>query len=138
MNRTDLQAIAELRTLEARTLFNAGLIDGAYYILGYAIECALKACIAKQIREHDFPDKHLIVDSYTHEPTKLLKLAGLRHKLEEAAPSRPALEVNWTVAKDWTAATRFQRGVPEKTVTDFFSAVLDEPDGVLPWLKTWW
>ena len=138
MNRTDLQAIAELRAQEAKALLTAGLRDGAYYLLGYAVECALKSCIAKQILEHDFPDKRLIVDSHTHDLTRLLNLAGLKPKLDEATVTRPGLEVNWTVAKDWSEASRYQRGVPEKTVLDLFSAVLDEPDGVLPWLKTWW
>jgi len=33
---------------------------GAYYLMGYAIECAFKAAISKQIKEHDFPDKKLV------------------------------------------------------------------------------
>jgi HEPN domain-containing protein len=29
-------------------LLEAGLYAGAYYLAGYAVECALKACIAKK------------------------------------------------------------------------------------------
>ena len=36
--------------------------DAAYYMIGYCVECALKACIAKQIRRFDFPDKKLVLD----------------------------------------------------------------------------
>jgi HEPN domain-containing protein len=67
MNRTDLQEIAEIRLRESKALLAAGLFDGTYYLAGYAVECALKACIAKRTQEHDFPDKKLVNDSHTHD-----------------------------------------------------------------------
>jgi len=67
MNRNDFQRLAELRLKEARVLLAAELPDGAYYLSGYAVECALKACIAKRTREHDFPEKKLVIDSHTHD-----------------------------------------------------------------------
>jgi HEPN domain-containing protein len=51
MNRTDLQQLAELRIKEARILLDGDSYSGAYYLAGYAIECALKACIAKRTKE---------------------------------------------------------------------------------------
>ena len=59
MNRIDFQEIAELRLRESKALLAAGFPDGAYYLAGYAVECALKACIAKRSQEHDFPEKVL-------------------------------------------------------------------------------
>jgi HEPN domain-containing protein len=56
VNRTDFQKLSEIRVREAEVLFENGFYEGAYYLAGYAIECAFKACIAKQIREYDFPD----------------------------------------------------------------------------------
>jgi HEPN domain-containing protein len=47
MNRADLQQLAELRITEAKVLLDNGFYAGAYYLAGYAVECALKACIAK-------------------------------------------------------------------------------------------
>jgi hypothetical protein len=47
MDRKDLQSLSRWRLLEARALLRAGLPNGAYYLAGYSIECALKACIAK-------------------------------------------------------------------------------------------
>ena len=44
---------------------------GAYYLLGYSVECALKACIAKQTKKHDFPDKEVVKKSYVHNLVKL-------------------------------------------------------------------
>jgi hypothetical protein len=58
MNRTDFQKLTELRLNEANTLLGGKCYEGAYYLTGYAVECALKACIAKQTQQHDFPIKN--------------------------------------------------------------------------------
>lgn len=55
MNRREFRELTTLRLAEARALLDAGLPDGAYYLAGYAVECALKACISRQTRQHDFP-----------------------------------------------------------------------------------
>jgi len=47
VNRRDLQALSRIRLTEAKALLRLGHYDGAYYLAGYAAECALKACIAK-------------------------------------------------------------------------------------------
>ena len=69
MNRAGFQHLAELRLREAEALLAAGLPDGAYYLAGYSVECALKACIAKRTREHDFPEKES-KDFYIHDLDK--------------------------------------------------------------------
>jgi HEPN domain-containing protein len=53
--RKDFQRLADLRAGEAAFLAKGGREEGAYYLGGFAVECALKACIAKQTRRHDFP-----------------------------------------------------------------------------------
>ena len=47
MNRNDFQQLADVRINEAEALLVQGKYDGAYYLAGYAVECGLKACIAK-------------------------------------------------------------------------------------------
>lgn len=47
MDRTQLQQLAELRLRDADALLAARQWAAAYYLLGYCIECALKACVAK-------------------------------------------------------------------------------------------
>ena len=47
LSRKELQALSGIRLREARALARLGMNDGAYYLAGYAVECALKACIAK-------------------------------------------------------------------------------------------
>jgi hypothetical protein len=55
VDRKDLQELSTVRPKEAAALLKAGLFDGAYYLAGYAVECALKACIAKGTQRYEFP-----------------------------------------------------------------------------------
>ena len=138
MNRDDLQRIARLRVKEAKVLLENGYFSGAYYLLGYAIECALKACIAKQIKRYDFPDRKLINDSYSHELEKLLGVSGLKEKLQDEIRNNPNLEVNWAIVKDWKVESRYSTDLSETAARDFYSAVTTSKNGVLSWLKKWW
>lgn len=52
MNRKDLKLVAEVRLREAEALLNKRYYDGAYYLTGYAVECALKSCIAKKTKRY--------------------------------------------------------------------------------------
>jgi len=72
LNRAKLQKVADLRVREARALLQAGCAPGAYYLSGYIIECALKACIAKQTRRYDFPNRKLINMVHTHDLEQLM------------------------------------------------------------------
>src|SRR5918912_3045559 len=97
MNRADLQSIAGIRLREAKLLLDSGEYAGAYYLCGYVVECALKACIAKQTRRYDFPNKKQAIDSYTHKPLELVKVAGLVAALNTQKTANPAFEINWQV-----------------------------------------
>jgi len=77
VNRRDLQNIALTRLKEVEVLLENRQYSGAYYLSGYVIECALKACIAKQTRKFDFHDKKTAIESYTHDLEKLVKVAKL-------------------------------------------------------------
>ena len=138
MNRTDFQTLTKLRVREAKVLLRAKYYDGAYYLLGYSVECALKACVAKQMRRFDIPDKKLINDIYTHDLGKLLSISGLEPEYRKESLRNPAFELNWTVVKDWSEKARYATGLTKSEVEDFFSAVLSQKNGVLPWLKKSW
>jgi HEPN domain-containing protein len=80
VNRKDLQNVAETRLKDAHLLYQHRRFDAAYYLACYVIECAecaLKACIAKKTKRHDFPDKTFAHNVYIHDLTKLLKHTGL-------------------------------------------------------------
>lgn len=60
-----------MRLKKVEVLLNNRQYSGAYYLSGYVVECALKACIARQTRKFDFPDKKTVVGSYTHDLKQL-------------------------------------------------------------------
>jgi hypothetical protein len=81
--RRDFQQLARLRLREARQLIGSGNPEGGYYLTGLAVECALKACIAKNTRRHDFPpNQGAIRDIYTHDLPKLIGAARLQAALD--------------------------------------------------------
>jgi HEPN domain-containing protein len=106
MNRSDFQQLTELRVREAEVLLKEGYFDGAYYLLGYSVECALKACIAKQTKEYDFPpDRKAVEAIYKHNPNDLLKASTLEREQEEARRASSAFDANWKIRKimqGWT------------------------------------
>lgn len=81
MNRRDLQALSRERLRDANVLLRSGQHVGAYYLAGYAVECALKACIARKTRRFDFPDRKTVTASHTHDLAKLVAIAELDDQL---------------------------------------------------------
>jgi len=138
MNRADLQGLAELRIQEAKLLLDNGFHQGAYYLAGYAVECALKACIAKKTRAHDFPDKELVQKLFTHDLEVLLRKAGLESELLSDAEGNATLERNWTLVKEWSEEARYSTASLIPFAEELFSAIIDPESGVLTWLKKRW
>ena len=138
MNRNIFQRLSELRRSDAKALLAAGHYHGAYYLLGYAVECALKACVAKQVQRYDFPDKKVATEAFTHDLEKLMKLSGLAPELEKEMQTNKALEVNWTVVKDWSELSRYVIGISEAQARDLYSECTDRKNGVLYWIRRQW
>lgn len=138
MNKSDLEALVEIRVSEARVLLEFESYQGAYYLAGYALECAIKACIAKQVQQFDFPNKDLAQKSHQHKLTDLLGVAGLKQKLSEKEKADTDFQLNWAVAKDWTVDSRYERSVESTKANDLYQAVTNEDSGILAWLKTFW
>jgi HEPN domain-containing protein len=137
MNRIDFQQIAELRLGESKALLAAGFSEGAYYLAGYAVECALKACIAKKTCEHDFPEKKLVNDSHTHDLGKLIQLAELKIELEAAMQANPAMQSSLDAVQDWSEASRYEKRSAQEA-TELLQAIEDQAGGLLPWIKLRW
>ena len=143
MNRLDFQRLSDLRLKEAKALVVAGFSEGAYYLAGYAIECALKACIAKRTREHDFPEKKLVNDSHTHDLGKLLDLAGLKDALARVIGNDRRLETNWETVCGWSEQSRYDLFEGDESESGIgadilVGAVESEKGGILPWIKLYW
>lgn len=138
MNRTGLQNLSRLRKREAATLLRARHYAGAYYLAGYAVECALKACLAKQTKKHDFPNKKLGTEAWTHDLQRLVQLAGLSAALDQGMKVNPALELNWSIVKDWSEAVRYELGITSAEARDLYSACTTRRNGVLAWIRERW
>lgn len=138
MNRRELQEISNIRRDESLLLFEHGVYSGAYYLLGYAVECALKACIAKGIKEGDFPDWRFLRDSHTHNLASLLRLAGLENEFLDDAKTMHQLDLNWAIVKDRSVDVRYTPLLDERFVRKFFDSCIRPVDGVLPWIMGRW
>ena len=138
MNRTDLQVLADIRVADAEALLEAGRWAAAYYLVGYAVECGLKACAARRIREHDVPERSFVNGFYTHRFDELLRISGFVSFLIEQNSKDPQFRENWETLDDWNEALRYNPDVTEEEARDLFAAVSDPLHGVLPWLKTLW
>src|SRR3954464_13012587 len=109
MNRTDFKKLVELRVKEAKILLDNKCYEGAYYLAGYAVECALKACIAKKTKRYDFPPSEKTVrEFYTHELEKLVRGADLAGALKSKEVSDVQFSLNWAVAKGWKEQARYE------------------------------
>jgi hypothetical protein len=68
---------------------------------------ALKACIAKLTKRHDFPDKGMLQGAYTHDLTQLLKMAKLERARDTELERDADFKVNWNVVKEWGEQSRY-------------------------------
>jgi hypothetical protein len=138
MDRSDLQILAEARVEDAESLLRASRWAAAYYLLGYAVECGLKACAAKQFREHEVPDRTVVNDFYTHRLDKLLNISGVKAALEAQVAADPQFGWYWNTVRDWSEISRYDHSTTEAKARELFVAVADSSSGVLSWLKSQW
>ncbi len=133
MTRKDLQKLAAVRLREAKLLLKANAPDGAYYLAGYAVECALKACIAKSTERHDFPDLKRVKSSYTHNAKELIVVSGLKSAFDEAM-RQSEFALRWDVVIQWSEESRYISHSPQEAL-DLIEAVENRKHGILQWLK---
>lgn len=137
MHRRELRAISAIRIDEAKVLLDAGRFAGAYYLAGYAVECALKAVIARRVHSGDFPDKSLAESAYTHDLVRLARVAGVEGDLEAARSVNASLDVNWAIAKDWNETARYTAIRTAGEALALYGACAGR-NGILPWVKKRW
>jgi HEPN domain-containing protein len=134
LKRRDFQELARLRLKEAQLLLRAGCWEGAYYLGGYAVECLLKACIARKIERHDFPDRDRTNQSYTHDLEKLLLLAELKEVFKEAGRQDSELARNWLTVREWWEQSRYEKHSQEEA-EKLLNAIQRRKSGIYSWLK---
>lgn len=105
---------------------------------GLAIECALKSCLAAEVKEHDFPDKEFVNAMYIHNLEKLFKLNGaLWLALQGDMKADAKLSVNWSTVKDWDDAKRYSI-VEELDAKAIYEAATLAGSGVMEWIRGKW
>jgi hypothetical protein len=104
-----------------------------YYLAGYAVECAIKACIAKATQRCEFPDKKKVESSYSHNFRGLIKVAGLEEARLEQLGKDPEFQRNWEVVQTWSGQSRYRRHRPESAQA-LLGAVGDRRHGVISWI----
>ncbi len=136
-NRREFQKLARMRLSDARALINSGNLEGAYYLSGLAVECALKACIAKNTKRNDFPPNlNIIRDIYSHDLSKLIVAANLQMALDADRRKNTALDNKWTlVIRNWNVNSRYAVG--GLNARDLYRAVAGI-NGVMQWLRQRW
>jgi hypothetical protein len=137
VNRSDFQNLADERVDDAQALLNAGRWSAAYYMAGYAVECGLKACIARLTQQYDFPTKERGDNCLTHDLARLVRLARLDSDLDNALNQSSGFVSSWNTVKDWNESARY-RVWTEFEARTLYNALTDRNAGVLPWIKAHW
>jgi HEPN domain-containing protein len=137
LTRSDLQKLAQIKFDDAVFLFEHRRYGNAYYLAGYSVEMGLKACIARQIREEEIPDKSFIQSVYTHNPVQLVGLAGLSAELRAAERENDQFQANWGMVANWKPEQRY--AILEPMEAQWLITAIGDPEhGVLKWIKTHW
>ena len=133
-----MQGLCRTRLREAKALARLGHYDGSYYLLaGYAVECALKSCIAKETRKHEFPDRKRAEISHTHNLRELVRAANLEDARLEEAKKDSTFRNNWDTVQLWSEQSRYRTNRPE-VVRSIIEAIGDRNHGILRCIKRYW
>ena len=138
LTRTEYKTLARKRLSDAKALLKTGRNDtGAYYIAGYVVECALKACIAKQTKLYQYPPRDG-ASYYTHNVQALLGKAGLTDLLKTERQTNSTLDTNWKAVEQWAETSRYEVAVTRIKAQEIIDAIEDPVNGVLQWISAHW
>ena len=137
VTRADLQKLADEKLRDAKVLLNARSWSNAYYLAGYAVELAIKACIAKSFKADTIPDRALVEKTYSHEFPKLIGTAGLTAELQRQEQASRDFRAAWAVVNQWSPIDRYTQST-EQDARELIDAISDATHGVLQWIKTHW
>lgn len=139
MTRTEWQRKARDFATSARTLLLNGQYDGAYYLAGLAVECALKARIARRFRANAIPDKKLVADIYRegHQIGRLVIHAELTGLLDTEVRRSAEFEANWIIVRAWDIDARYKHWSAVQA-RDMVESVTKRGTGMLSWIGRHW
>ena len=142
MTRTDFQQLAERRAEDAKVLLQAKRFAASYYLVGYAVECGLKACVMKRVGSEEggmlFEHRRFQTDyCFTHDLEKLFVAPNLWVDFQTDCGSDQILDHAWKAVKKWSEASRYGSPTPAESL-DLFTSVVDPSHGVLQWIRRFW
>lgn len=135
ISSAEFDALSSARLREAELLAKGGQYSGAYDLLGYAAECALKALIARQFVAPPLPTPAETKGLHTHRLDELLRRAELEAVARERTRRDPPFDRALSLALQWNSEARYSLGT-QKAYEDLHFALTDPLAGVLTWLET--
>jgi hypothetical protein len=137
LTKIDLERLAQVRLDDAILLLTQNRPSSAYYLTGYAVELALKACIAKLVQTNTIPELGFIKAIYTHDLQVLLSAAGLLPQFTVDTKADPQFATFWAIANNWSEKSRYEIWDPISAAS-LVQAVADPNHGVFQWVKKHW
>ena len=137
ITKADLETLSDARLADAQLLFHDRRFSGAYYLAGYSVELAIKACIAGVFQANVIPDRAFVNAVYSHRLDELLGIAGLKTKLADDSKNDAMLSAAWGIASKWNEASRYEIR-DQFAAASIINAIADQTHGVLQWVKRHW
>jgi len=78
-----------------------------------------------------------VIDSHTHNIEKLFRVAGLEPELRLQIQKSQEFQPNWQVVRDWSEISRYKRS-SDFDATDLYYSIIDEQNGMMPWIRKRW
>ena len=135
--KAELEALAQEKLDDAVALIADSRWSNGYYLAGYAVELALKACIAKEFKADTIPDRDIVNSTYSHKLSSLIGIAGLSGALRSREQIDPNFAANWGVVTSWSPNARYGRATQQQA-EELLRAIGDQNDGVFVWIKAFW
>jgi hypothetical protein len=123
-------ALARQHEESARLLAANRVVAGqAYFHVGIAAECALKAFIMWKERLNSWPDSALRPELYTHDLRKLVRIAGI------PLTTTDCVGPSWKVVLDWDRNQAYDPNpMPRRVARSMIEAAFGQ-EGVVTWIR---
>ena len=147
MTREDYRQLSDLHVQHGKALLEGGFYSGAWYISGYAVECGIKACIAKLFRltaDDDFPEPMSgnpgggTINLRSHNFKFLVQAAGLKLVWDREMNGSRRFRDNWDIVNRWSPEGRYATDRVQSEVVEFYSAIVDPNHGAMECIKRHW
>ena len=80
------------------------------------------------------PGQADVIDSYTHDLEKLIKVAGLGEELGQLLSASRTFRLYWDVVNKWSPDSRYESKTEEQA-RELYLAITHSRQGILRWLR---